>query len=161
MTQNSIIEKIIEAHETILDFKTKAVLLELIGKRLVGGQEKYEKIAKNFKFTTLDSFIVRVLFTVQNDLNINNKKQILINNVNCLLDLLNKHCNTLTTLQINSETKLIGGRVVRVIHNVDNNNIQTKNDIKKIIDKLLLDVWYIIEYIGNNSIQIKIKSFDL
>lgn len=56
-----------------------------------------------------------------------------------------------------SATKLIGGKFVKVDNfqiKDQHHNIKSKTDINKKINDILLNIWYIVEYINNNESNI-------
>jgi hypothetical protein len=153
MAQFSIIEKVVINHKTVISDITKHALLELIGRKLKENKDtKYNQISKNLVISELESFIVYAILNVTNDPNIINKRENILDNMYTFLDLLNdvQRPNT-------APVKLVGGILRKSKNNSSydyeeqNNNSQSSDKIKELLDLLLMDIWYIVEYVNNNK----------
>jgi hypothetical protein len=176
------IEKIILNHETIIQKSAKHVLIELVRLELEKDDKKikYEKISKNYSEMNLESFIVHVILNVDNNSNIENKNKAILKNIVLFLDMIATNADNVKTNNNtvynsyrpnSSDVKLISGRLIRTndinnnvfkYTNVNNNrsimNLTLTVEMKKILDLLLLDIWYVIEYINNNKLTIAFSS---
>ncbi len=168
MTQENTIYRTIVAHKTCLSDSIKLNLLEFIEKAYMYGNinEEHKNLFTNFSSTNTNSYTVRILLTVKNNLNIVKKRENIFANLfllfNCLTPTTNQkkedHFSREAISSPNKQVKLVGGRIVK--NNVQNHHqnlvvkpiTQTPSiNLQNVIDDLLLDVWYINEYINTNE----------
>jgi hypothetical protein len=164
MQQVNIIERIINNHESILPETTKAVLIEIVKNEIKKDEKKYENFSKNMTFNNNDSHIFHVIHNVNDNVNIKNKRESILKNVNLFFDSLcgpNNFQASSTVQRSLTDTKLINGRIIkvtapeqsRIIKSYNKDKVILNDDAKKILDVLLLDIWYVIEYIENNKLH--------
>jgi hypothetical protein len=171
MTQN-LIEKMIFEIDSEISNDSKYILLEIIQKEFIesdkNDNKKYILLLKNFTKTKTESFYLHMFYHYKNDNTINKKRNSILTNLNLwmnnIYDLGDGNLTENKNLNINmnqTQKKLVGSRFIDVsnMNNRSNTpNLSNKDktqDLKSDLKKILLDVWYAVEFFKNNKFIIK------
>ena len=167
--QDNIIKKLIFDIDTAITENTKYVLLEIIQKEFAEKEkykdEKYKNIFKNFPTINSSSHILYMFMNYNDDKVINMKRYDILSGIETFIeDLTEERTSPQSTLNNTmGQKKLIGSKYIYVDdfkNSTQNQQVKQKKNLKiqNDLSKILLNVWYVVEFFQNNQFIIKHKN---